>query len=181
MRYFSVILLVVIAGCLSTPKNATPSGSFFYAEKAVAFTSADRKDLFSIVALGPDTLDALVLFSIRNAAGDTIYLDSLNSASFCGTGEDPDSTHDPLFVTSVGRKSLLFRGLHDFFADSRFDRPAIAFDTLRDVPYADSLVWNELRHDSGAVGFRYNKYLDAEIGVAYSKIQHKVVEYYATP
>jgi hypothetical protein len=180
MSKVTLFLLVGLISISFGQSSRSIRPNFFHSEQFVAFSDSLDKDLFSLTATGADTLNARIIFSITAPGGTIIYSDSLESANFCGTGADPNHLHDSL-STRAGRASLLMQKLQGFFLASHFDSPAVRFDTVRDAPYPVFEVWNEFRNNSNIVGFRYSKDIDLEVGIGYSRIQKKVVRYFAIP
>ena len=165
--------------CLLILQGGGPA-IFFRSEKQVIFSNPQSPDHFTLTAFGADTLDALVLFTIRNGKGNEIYRDSLTSVSFCGTGIDVDYPDDPALAPSA-RRQFMVDGLKSFLADSNFVRPAVSAGEEIEPICTDSLAWIEFRQDLTVTAFGYHRFQDLRIGIAYSKLRSQVVHFTSEP
>ena len=153
---------------------------FFHATRTVPFSGPLSSDVFNLTAYGADTLNAHIIFLIQNSVGDTIWRDSLTSASFCGTGYDPDFPND-LELKPEARKRRLFERMESFFSEANFLKPAMPYNEPFGGECLDSLACAEFSRDSTVIGFVYSPYRDLRIDIGYSRTRRAVIKYQGGP
>ncbi len=65
-----------------------------------------------------------------------------------------------------------------FFDESNFVKPAISSTEKYDEEQTDLKTWKDIKSDRSAIGFIYSMYYENTFGIAWSKRNHKVVQYW---
>ena len=139
------------------------------------FSSPSAPDAFSLVLRGPTLLSAEATFTITTAQGEVIFREVLTSsdleAALVYEMKGPTATQ-------TEREAYVRRRIGEFFAESNFQRPALAAKATYPTPpptSPDQATWNDLKKRPDAIGFHYLVGKEDRRTLAWSPLQKQVI------
>lgn len=167
-------LLTVI--CCSTKKDKGTADSqlgqttLYKNESVRYFSSSIKKDTFKITVTGQSIVTGQFRFQIINNAGQNLLDEVYPTSALIGYGfVKTDSTDTASYMTNV---------IDGYFGDNNFYKPAIANEDKYLKDYSEKGIWDEIKSDKDAIGFRYVIGKRDGRQIAFSKKQEKVVLYF---
>lgn len=135
------------------------------------FSDPEKKDEFHVFIKGKSLLEGKVIFTIHSFEGIEIYKEEFPSVFLMGY--DVDNNADVTTKENFIKKRVL-----EFFSESNFYKPAIKQNETFDEDYSEKTIWEEIKEDQTAIGFRFLIGEEDNRSIAFSKKSKSVVLYF---
>jgi hypothetical protein len=170
-------LLLFLLGCILI------LGSFKYLQQDVSsskvlinkifmhpFSDPIRSDKFTLSITGKSILKGKVTFRIINFSGKQIFKEVYNPEDLLGDMADD--------LTTKQKIDTIRNRMNHFFDEWNFVKPAIDPTEKYEEDEADLKIWKDIKSDTNAIGFIYSMYYESTFGIAWSRKNHKVVQFF---
>ncbi|GAA4387061.1 hypothetical protein [Hymenobacter koreensis] len=137
-----------------------------------AFSDPRAKDNFVLLLQGTRVTDANARFLIISAKGDTLRNEVMPASVLIDERAMQD---DPQAGSVRAREIAILQGMNKFFAEDKFDSPAIPKNVTSAPEGADPEGWAAVRSDNRAIGFDYTDASGREKRIAFAKKLNKAV------
>jgi hypothetical protein len=121
--------------------------------------------------LGDTLLKGTVHFEIINSIGEKLYSKEFKSYLLLNYDIDYDTT-------DLAKENFIKLRIANFFKEDNFMYPAIGDKEVFDSNYSNKDIWDDIKADSTAIGFRFLIGEEDGRSISYSKRKGKVVSYY---
>jgi hypothetical protein len=135
-----------------------------------AFSNPARPDVFKLTLTGTSVLKGKVTFQIISFDNKEIHKETFPATDLYG---DLEEVLKPKQQTDT----ITSRFKH-FFDKNSFHTPAISPQERYEYDVADKITWTGIKTDKAAIGFIYSHGYESSYGIAWSKKQKKVVQYF---
>ena len=144
-------LLATTSCSTKTDQRSPESNSRFnilYKKNALCnFSSSIKKDSFKIIVVGESFAKGDFGFQIKNDSGRLLFNETYPSISLLG--------YDFIKTDSTDTTDYMIRRIEGFFDQYHFIKPAISPDDKFNAKYSNKDIWNEIKSDKRAIGFRF--------------------------
>jgi len=170
LPFFSLAFFIIILSG-NHVKGQHPAPNILLSKVGLhTFSDPVKPDKFILVITGRSLLKGKVTLQIINFSGMEIFKKTCSTEDLLGDMGDVLTSHQKT-------DTIKSRVLH-FFDEHNFTKPAIAPTEKFDKDQTDIKTWKDIQSDRTAIGFIYSMYYESTFGIAWSKKNHKVVEFF---
>lgn len=134
------------------------------------FSDPVKPDKFMLSIKGRSLINGKGTIRIINFSGKEIFKKTFISEDLLG-----DLAND---LTPHQKIDTIKSRVKHFFDESNFVKPAIDPTEKFDEDQTDIKTWKDIKSDRSAIGFIYSMYYESTFGIAWSKKNHKVVQFF---